>query len=549
VSARRILAVGLDGHEQSLEERLIEAGELPAMARLRRQSARYLLDHGPAQRTGLAWEHFSTGLSPRRAGRWAAVHFDPQNYAVWQEGTSREPFAARLKSRTVVFDAPYFDLEKAPHADGLVAWGAHDPGIQQSARPAELLAEFAGRFGEYPAKDWIYGHVWPSARRAEVMGEALARAVSVRSRAARWLLGERLPDWKLGIVVVSELHSAIEGLWHGLDASHPLHRLPSAKPAREGLIEVYRAVDRLIAELLAAFPDAAAVVFSMGGMGPNHSDVASMALLPELLYRQEFGQPCLQQPDVWATLSDSGPLLGEDADWARSINANLPNPDVSPPAGRPDKKRFRQTLARVFRRGNGSHDLAGKSPVRPPIGWIPATRYQQYWRSMRAFALPSYYDGRIRINLKGREHGGIVPLSEYNKMCDMLEALLLECRDPVTGACAVDFIERAGDANPLDLGETESDLVVVWKGVLCALEHPKHGRIGPLPLRRPGGHTGRYGMACFNRAGLETGDRGVRSSFDLVPTLFGLLGEPVPDGLSGSSLLEPGMGATRMDSV
>jgi hypothetical protein len=170
------------------------------------------------------------------------------------------------------------------------------------------------------------------------MGEVLAQAVSLRSRAARWLLGERLPDWKLGIVVVSELHSAIEGLWHGLDELHPLHQMPSAKPARDGLIAVYRAVDKLIADSLEAFPDAATVVFSMGGMGQNHSDVASMAILPELLYRQEFGRPCLRQPDAWAALSVSEPLLGEDEDWARSINANLPLAAASLPAGPPGGK-------------------------------------------------------------------------------------------------------------------------------------------------------------------------------------------------------------------
>lgn len=167
---------------------------------------------------------------------------------------------------------------------------------------------------------------------------------------------------------------------------------------------------------------------------------------------------------------------------------------------------------------------------------------------MRGFALPSYYDGRVRINLEGREACGTVPISEYKTMCDIIESLLRECRDPMTGARAVDFIERAGAANPLDLGETESDLVVVWNGVLCALDHPEHGRIGPLPLRRPGGHTGRFGIAYFSKAGLEMGDRGVRSSFDLVPTLFGLLGEPVPGGLSGNGLLAPGTSGTDTQS-
>jgi predicted AlkP superfamily phosphohydrolase/phosphomutase len=156
---------------------------------------------------------------------------------------------------------------------------------------------------------------------------------------------------------------------------------------------------------------------------------------------------------------------------------------------------------------------------------------------MRAFALPSYYDGRIRINLSGREACGRVPASEYGAQCDEIEAALRACRDPATGDEVVGHVERVEGRDPLTLGPTESDLVVVWKGTFCALEHPTLGRVGPIPFRRPGGHTGPYGLAYLSNAGMGAGDKGIRSSFDVVPTLFELLGEPPPDGLSGASLL------------
>ena len=60
----RVLAIGLDGLELTLVERLIAEGEMPALAELRRRAARFRLDHGSAQRTGLAWEHVASGLSP-----------------------------------------------------------------------------------------------------------------------------------------------------------------------------------------------------------------------------------------------------------------------------------------------------------------------------------------------------------------------------------------------------------------------------------------------------------------------------------------------------
>jgi hypothetical protein len=84
---------------------------------------------------------------------------------------------------------------------------------------------------------------------------------------------------------------------------------------------------------------------------------------------------------------------------------------------------------------------------------------------------------------------------------------------------------------------TEADLTIIWDGGVLGLDHPRHGRIGPIPYRRPGGHTGPYGIAWLAGEGLPAGDFRVRSSFDVAPAIVELLGEaPVP-GMSGESLL------------
>jgi len=55
VQPDRVLVLGLDGFEISLADDLIDAGLLPALAERRDHSARMLLDHAEAGRTGLAW--------------------------------------------------------------------------------------------------------------------------------------------------------------------------------------------------------------------------------------------------------------------------------------------------------------------------------------------------------------------------------------------------------------------------------------------------------------------------------------------------------------
>jgi predicted AlkP superfamily phosphohydrolase/phosphomutase len=155
---------------------------------------------------------------------------------------------------------------------------------------------------------------------------------------------------------------------------------------------------------------------------------------------------------------------------------------------------------------------------------------------MRTFALPSFYDGRVRVNLAGREEQGIVARRDYEAVLDEVTALVSDCVDTRTGQPVVARVERyAGD--PQELGASDADLVVVWNATPAGFRHPRFGTIGPVPYRRTGGHTGAYGFAFVSGAGVGAGDAGIVSSVDVAPTIVDLLGAPPVAGLSGTSLL------------
>jgi predicted AlkP superfamily phosphohydrolase/phosphomutase len=521
----QVLVVGLDGYEATLGDQLMAEGLLPNLAALRRRSASFLLDHGSAKRTGLAWEHVSSGLAPDDGHRWAAVHFDTKTYAARQRMTSFRPFVADLTARTVVFDFPYFDLTQAANTRGAVSWGAHDPGVRAISRPADLYDEIYARFGRYPANDYIYGFVWPSAAKAKKMADALIHATRLRAKIALWLFKERLPDWEFGVVVVSELHSASEALWHGIDPAHPLHDLASAAAAAEGVRGVYAATDKMIGDLAAAFPDATIVAFNLHGMGANDSDVGSMLLLPDLMYRHSFGRTNLRE-EHWRMNHRGIPMLDDNQVWDNDFGALL---RTKPPL-------VRRAVNRAHRLLRGKH-AQPNHPNELTVAWMPAAQYGPFWRAMRAFALPSFYDGRIRINLKGREAAGKVSPGDYNGFCAELETVLRECRDVVTGRPAIRGIERYSGPDPLRLDATDADLIVLWNGPVLGLAHPKLGTIGPYPYRRTGGHTGPAGVAYFAGPGISPGDYGTASAFDVVPTVIELLGERRPQRLTGRPLL------------
>lgn len=519
----RVIAIGLDGFEITLAERFMSEGLMPHFARIASRSLRTRLDHGADKFSGLAWEHVSAGRAPSDGARWSAVTFDKDRYTARQEETTYRPFLADLGLRAVVADLPYCDLGAAPNVQGFTGWGAHDAGVEPASRPEGLLAEIEQRFGAYPARKWIYGFSWPSPERTRQAAAALTHAVSVRSEATRWLIGERIPEWDLAIAVVAETHSAIEPLWHGVDESHPLHGLPSAAPAATGLRDVYRATDSLIGNIATAFPDATLVLFAMHGMGINDADVPTMALLPELLHRYAFGRPHMKKGRWSGRLSDGTPLLGEHEGWEQAMA------DIVPMR----KPGLRGLLSRVAA-ARRAHAIIDYDDA-PAMGWMPATRYRSFWPTMRAFALPAFYDGRIRVNLAGRESRGIVQPGEYRSTLDGLTQLLKECRDSITGERAVEeIIPHEGD--PALVGPSQADLTIIWRGSVIGLTHPSLGTIGPVPWRRTGGHSGAYGFLHVSGPGIPAGDAAPASSFDVVPTLIALAGAAPLPNLSGHVL-------------
>jgi hypothetical protein len=183
-------------------------------------------------------------------------------------------------------------------------------------------------------------------------------------------------------------------------------------------------------------------------------------------------------------------------------------------------------------------DLGEFDPGAPRynVDWQVAMWYRDVWPRMRAFALPSFYDGRVRINLEGREASGVVPLGDYERACAEVEAWLSACRDPRTGAAAVTDVRAVRAADPLDPTGPDADLVIRWADHLDALEHPDVGRIGPFPFRRTGSHTPR-GFALFSGPGIRPADLGERSVDDLAPTILALLGHPRSLDLVGTPML------------
>jgi hypothetical protein len=169
--------------------------------------------------------------------------------------------------------------------------------------------------------------------------------------------------------------------------------------------------------------------------------------------------------------------------------------------------------------------------------WHGACWYRRYWPRMPAFVIPSFSDLHVRLNVRGRERSGRVPLEDYVRECERVEQRLRACRNPRTDAPVFGEITRMRADDPMASDGPGADLVAECAEPTDVLSHPDAGTIGPFPFPRVGSHTN-DGFAWFSGPDIAAGSLGVRPALDLPPTLLELLGVSTDDGeCTGRSML------------
>ena len=531
----RVAAIGLDAAEWTVIEALMQQGELPNIAALRGRSTEVEL-HNDLVATGLVWQAFVTGRTPPAS----AIEFDPRTYEVVQSPADEEPPAfTRAGLRTIAFDVPQMSL--GGRGDGLrvTSWGAHGSAYPRTSEPAGLLEEIDRRFGPHPAYEDDRCR-WNDPASVRDLEGRLIEGLRKRATIARFLLDEE-PEWELFLTVLSETHSAGESFWHGYADDHILSSIPAAAEADRAFRSVYAAVDETVGEIVAAMPhDATVVVFAIHGMKENTGDLPSAYLLPELLYRLETGRPFLAEPDPgWWDRADKPPVVPAVGEWPPVARKRL----SSETAGGLVKRGVRTLLPdaveralihKVEERREGRRQTGDGSAAPLSLAAHTPYLYRNKWPEMRAFALPTFADGRVRLNLIGREGAGKVEPSRYAETRKGIEDVLSACKDPRNGGSVIEeIVAYTGD--PATLQSHDSDLRIVWKANVDALEHPTAGRIGPFRFGRTGGHTER-GFALIATPRGTSARLDPRPARDLLPTLLRLAGARVPDEVEGSAL-------------
>jgi predicted AlkP superfamily phosphohydrolase/phosphomutase len=533
-----VVAIGLDAADPVLLERYMDAGHLPVLRGLRENGTYARLTTFDYCRAEASNTTFLTGCSPAKHGYWSPFRFRP-DYSVETtpyEFADYQPFYGLGGDyRVAVFDMPQSKLSDNVNGIQVLGWGAHSPRCPSHSSPPELFGEIVARHGAHPTLRNDDVHSMGDQAAMARLKQGLETGIARRVAACVDLLGRE--EWDLFLTYFSEIHSSQHYFWHLSHPDHPLHAA-FATPGQDPLLELVQAVDRGIGRIAAAMPpEARLVVFSDHGMESNTTDVPSTVVLPELLYR-------LAYPGKYG-LAKGGtgtppPLVKPRADrsWRHTLYGlkHDPNPITRWMRRNLDANWFHYRVEKPFR--------LNSLPLCPedcPLGAQPPMWYHPAWRGMKAFALPSFSEGYVRLNIRGREASGTVDRADYNKVCAEITAEIMRLTDARTGKPAAKRVvrTRVGPDGPAVDGErpSDADLIVIWDGVpIDVVDHPTAGRIGPVPFKRSGSHVHR-GFLIAAGPGVGAGARLPEAhALDIPPTILTLLGAPVPAHFDGKPL-------------
>ncbi|MCL1465898.1 alkaline phosphatase family protein [Argonema galeatum] len=543
-----VIAIGLDSADPVLLEKWMSEGHLKNLARLRQQGAYGRLVNMEYYKGESAWTNFLTGCLPHKTGYWSKFDFNPKTYQTKTLGehgaydfNEYAPFyAVGDKYRVAVFDMPQTTISDRVNGIQALAWGAHAPMIDRASEPKGLLSELIEKYGDHPADTFHHNDRsdWYNPSSVAKLKRDLEVGLERRTAITKDLLSRE--QWDLFLTAIGETHTAQHYFWHLSQPDHPLYK-QTASADRDPMLEYFEAVDESLGEMLAEAPENAyVIVFSAHGQGANSADLLSMVVLPEFLYRFSFpGKSLLKSQEMGMTppppLTPKNPKdswykllhnLKNDPDpmatFLRSVEPKIPG-------------RFRPYLTKFYKKWA---KLTG-SPQTELFSWHPSKWYQPYWPQMKAFYIPGFSDGYIRINLQGRESQGIVSPAEYNAVCDELIEQLHQLTDARTGKPIVKKVVRTRQ-KPTDNDPKlpDSDLVVVWEDfAVDVVDSPKYDRIGPIYFNRTGAHRPR-GFWTIKGPGIEAGSTLAEGhAVDLAPTILELMDAPIPEYMDGKPLL------------
>jgi predicted AlkP superfamily phosphohydrolase/phosphomutase len=498
-----VAVLQLDALSLPLVERMLDAGDLPAIAGLAARGEWLRLETPATHFTGATQPTLYSGIELGQHSQFYIHQWAPEEQRIKfrRSFDTPEPAwdrVARAGKRSLVFD-PYEGYPPRSPA-GIVASGVQFRnylGVERWSSPAGAGPALERMLGRSPYLEEVFGE--PSMAATLAMRRGLIAASGRVADAAVSLI--RSQRFDLVWLTFLACHIGGHQFWNLSQYDEDALDEPARQLFLGTLRELYRDLDRSVARVLEALPDDTDVIAVSGlGMGENTSRADFLGeMLDAVIHGKESARAATVP--LWR-------LRAAVPTRARGIVTEALGPRIA-----------REIMARS--------SIAGVD-----------------WSTTRAFVVPSDHHGQIRLNVRGRERDGIVEPGEVDELLDRLVEGLLSFRD-VGGSESVAAVKRVEEVVGQDTPHRRllPDLLVQWADTpttrLEAVESPVYGRIERTGRGsgRSGGHTD-VAWALLAPGASRIARRGDGGSVvDIAATVAALL-DADTTGLTGTPLLE-----------
>lgn len=517
----------LDAGDPGWIEQWMSEGYLPAISSMvargvwgRTGGVELISEHG-------VWHSLFSGVPRGRHGCYYFRQLVPRSYGL-TPFTGRDvkavPFWNELRhdhDRVAILDA--HDILIVPGLNGvqLANWATHrgwvsnDPVHAPQSYPPRFISQVQKVAG---ARQEILEKTGSTLEEDRALFRALLKRIESKGELCRHVLrnelqtdnGNNLESAVVSVMMFGESHTAAHQFWQYRPEAPDSERKEAGLDLRHAIREVYCAIDREIGTLLELLPQ-----------DSNISVLSSLGLEPHYPYDGVMQAACraLGYQVRMSTAAQSRRLSWKPLDIARRV---LPGS-------------WRIAASRMLSR-DAREKLLAEQFCR-----------ETDWSRTQAYAVPSFYTGFIRVNLRGRDPEGIVASEEYSQLLSRISEDFYQLRDGATGEPIVRRVWRAGEVfgqePPLEEVSGMPDLLIDFKPTTTPRERISHPRfesdiaVARGEFFRDSDHS-QQGFWAIAGPNIKTlGKVGEIGLLDLAPTFLHLLGRTPPESMLGKALV------------
>lgn len=421
---------------------------LPHLRRLFTAGQLHTLGSTAALLTGSVWPSFYTGAHPDVHGIYHNLQWDWHRMRlrrVSDDWLPCAPFWHALETegfRCVTLDVPMSFAPRLDQGIEIVNWGAHDELGPYACNNSALGRELLRRFGRHPMGGEVPVNKGKR-KRTQIQSELIA-GIRKKAAAAGWLMATQ--DWDLFITVFGETHRAGHILWPD----------PELGVDDGPLLEIYRAVDAAIGDLLQQMPgDTLIVVFALHGMETNRS-------------QEHFVSAVVERVNSASGGPGPGPATTHaQRSLMRWLRDHLPAPV---------QHLIADAVPAAIRDWVVDRSLAGGRD----------------WSRTPGFPLHADLNGYVRFNIRGRERDGMLDGQDAIRAYrGAVQDAFERMRNPANKAAIVAEVVNAAEVFSGPRATHLPDLIVRWQPAanVLAAEIPE---LGVFSGRRATGRGGNH---------------------------------------------------------